>query len=142
MYKPQNLLIAYCTSVVATAVVVIASLVCVARGDSKTFDSSFSTILRTTRNLELDQLVGLLDSTAAKPLSNKHIAQTKLRLLDSRVAISDAENANDKGGAPPRPVFVVVKRSDAFVSQEPGVTERETRMADVDSLLVTDEDSQ
>lgn len=124
----------------ATAVVVIASLVCVARADSKTFDSSFSTILRTTRNLELDELVGLLDSTAAKPLSNNHIAQTKLRLLDRRVAISDAENVNDKGGASPRPVFVVVKRSDAFASQGSGLTKCEMRTADVDSLLVVDED--
>lgn len=55
----------------------IIGLVCIA-ASSKSYKSNFSTILRTTRNEELDAVVTRGETTGAEPLST-HLGKTKLR---------------------------------------------------------------
>lgn len=142
-YQPRNLLIAYCVSVGATTVIVIASIISVARSKSIIFDSSFSTVLRTTRNPELDALVASSGSPGAAPLT-KHLAKTKLRLLDRKPVTNDGECENDEDGSALRTFFIVVRvyepSGDSYDSAEQSVAyrARERRIADVDSLLTVD----
>lgn len=142
-YQPRNLLIAYCVSVGATTVVVIASIISITRSKSNICDTSFSTVLRTTRNPELDALIVSSGSPGAAPLT-KHLAKTKLRLLDSKPVTNDGENENNEDGSALRTYFMVVRvnepsgDSDSLAEQSVAYRTRERRMADVDSLLTVD----
>ncbi|KAK7419752.1 hypothetical protein QQX98_003124 [Neonectria punicea] len=75
-YKPRNLLIAYGISVFITVVVVLVGFICIWLS-SLSFGSSFSTILRTTRNPELDALLNDDGNSGAEPLP-KYLAKRKL----------------------------------------------------------------
>ncbi|KPM43804.1 hypothetical protein AK830_g2725 [Neonectria ditissima] len=75
-YKPRNLVIAYGVSVFITIVVVMVGFACI-WVSSLSFGSSFSTILRTTRNPELDALLCDDGNSGAEPLP-RHLAKRKL----------------------------------------------------------------
>lgn len=145
LYRPQNLLIAYCSSMVATVLVVLVGLFCIAAADSKTFDTLFSTVLRTTRNPELDEVVALSDSTGEKPLSTD-LAKTRLRLRDNGRDTSDGKIMNDPHGKGLRTYFMLANDSDnlnqcSAALTEPDFERPEIGMTDVDSSLLPDEDS-
>lgn len=129
-----------------TAVVVVASLISIARAKARTFDSSFSTILRTTRNPELDVLVASTGSSCTAPLA-KQLAETKLRLVDAEATHEDFDSINDEDDLAPRTFFMVVRKgeskSDADDPVEQNVKhhKQKMRLTDVDSLLIVDEDS-
>lgn len=127
----------------------VASVISVARSKSKTFDSSFSTVLRTTRNPELDALVASSGSEGAIALA-KHLANTKLRLQDSQLITADVVSAKEEDGSATRTFFVVVKDNetahpaDDLAEQSVGGFEGKRCLvdsADVDSLLVLEEES-
>lgn len=142
-YQPRNLLIAYCVSVGATTFIVMASIISITRSKSNIFDSSFSTVLRTTRNPELDALVASSGSSGAAPLA-QHLAKTKLRLLDSKPVTVDGESENEEDGSALRTFFMLVRvneasgDSDSLAEHSVAYRTRERRMADVDSLLTVD----
>lgn len=129
-----------------TAVIVVASVIGIARSKSKIFDSSFSTVLGTTRNPELDALVASSGSSGVTALA-KHLANTKLRLLDSQPMVDDVVNGKDEHGSAPRTFFIVVKgnepgrHGDDLAEQSVGYHKGEMRPADMDSLLVVEEES-
>ncbi|KAL7941455.1 hypothetical protein V8C42DRAFT_335183 [Trichoderma barbatum] len=75
-YNPRNLYAAYGTGIFATLAVVIVGLAFIG-ASSHSYRSSFSTILRTTRNKELDILVPHGETNGAEPLS-KPLAKTNL----------------------------------------------------------------
>lgn len=142
VYKPRNLLIAYCSSIAVTAILVLVGLVCIARANSNTFDTSFSTILRTTRNPELDALVVPSASTGAKPLP-KDLSIVKLRLLDQHKATGGAASGREEDEAGVT-CFKVDDSGESVQGQEPaeGHSEQsEMGLADLDSLLMLDERS-
>lgn len=68
---------------VATAISVAVGLTCIIKAPSAAFGNSFSTILRTTRNPELDGLISSAETSGAEPLP-RQLANTKLRLLKGR----------------------------------------------------------
>ncbi|KAH6990545.1 hypothetical protein BKA56DRAFT_210142 [Ilyonectria sp. MPI-CAGE-AT-0026] len=76
VYKPRNLAIAYGISASLTFSVVVIGFVCI-WVSSLSFGSSFSTILRTTRNPELDTLLENDENRGAEPLP-RGIARSKL----------------------------------------------------------------
>lgn len=76
-YKPRNLFIAYGVGILITFAIVIAGVFC-RRAISLCFGTSFSAILRTTRNTELDSLVLQDDVGNVGPLS-KQLEETILR---------------------------------------------------------------
>lgn len=80
VYRPRNLLISYISGVAATTVCVAVGFACISKASSEAFGTSFSTILRTTRNPELDGLVPAAETSGAEPLS-KGLAAIKLRLV-------------------------------------------------------------
>ncbi|KAH7173160.1 uncharacterized protein B0J16DRAFT_405450 [Fusarium flagelliforme] len=77
-YEPRNLIIAYGVGFLLTLVIVIFGLLCI-RPASASYGSSFSTILRTTRNPDLDTVVPTAETTGAEPLS-KHLGNIRLLL--------------------------------------------------------------
>ncbi|KAL7814198.1 hypothetical protein V8C44DRAFT_326045 [Trichoderma aethiopicum] len=101
-YNPRNLYIAYGTGMFATLAVVAVGLACIG-ASSNAYKASFSTILRTTRNEELDLLVPPGETSGAEPLS-KDLAKTKLSFRHHPPA-PGADSASTKGPA----AFVVVK---------------------------------
>lgn len=126
-----------------TSVVVVASVINVARSKSKTFDSSFSTVLRTTRDPEL--------SVSERSIAlAKHLANTRLRLQDSQLITADVVSAKEEDGSAIRTFFIVVKDNetahhpDDLAEQSVGDYEGKMGLvdsADVDSLLVLEEES-
>lgn len=143
VYKPRNLLIAYCSSIAVTAILVIVGLVCIARANSDTFDTSFSTILRTTRNPELDALVVASASTGAKPLP-KDLSDIKLRLLDRHKTTGGGASGREEDEAGLRTCFIVDDSGESVQGQQPTenhVEQSEVSLANVDSLLMRDERS-
>lgn len=97
-YNPRNLYAAYGTGIFATFAVVIVGLACIG-ASSTSYRSSFSTILRTTRNEELDMLVPRGETSGAERLSN--------RLAKSNLSFQYHANSSfdDKTSA----AFMVVK---------------------------------
>lgn len=98
IYKSRILLISYISGVAATAICVAVGLVCISKASSAAFGTSFSTIVRTTRNPELDRLVSPAETSGAEPLS-KELAAIKLRLVQGKKPIfqdrSDSEGEVD-----------------------------------------------
>ncbi|KAF4457781.1 hypothetical protein F53441_354 [Fusarium austroafricanum] len=77
-YEPRNLFIAYGTGIVFTAFIVTGGLLCI-KSASASYANSFSTILRTTRNRDLDTVIPAAETTGAEPLS-KHLGNVRLVL--------------------------------------------------------------
>lgn len=69
VYRPRDLLISYISGVTATAVCVVVGFACISKASSEAFGTSFSTILRTTRNPQLDNLVSPAETSGSEPLS-------------------------------------------------------------------------
>ena len=75
-YQPFDLLLAYGLAILAAALcVAIGSLAILANGAS--YSSDFSTVLRTTRNSQLNSFVSNDETDGIDPLPN-HIAETEL----------------------------------------------------------------
>ncbi|SCO80616.1 uncharacterized protein FRV6_04829 [Fusarium oxysporum] len=77
-YEPRNLFIAYGMGVLASAIIVIVGLLCI-KSASASYATTFSTILRTTRNPDIDTIVPAAETSGAEPLS-KHLGDTSLVL--------------------------------------------------------------
>ena len=77
-YEPRNLFIAYGIGLLFSLIVVMFGLLCI-KSASASYTNSFSTILRTTRNPELDAIVPSAESSGAEPLS-KHLSNVRLVL--------------------------------------------------------------
>ncbi|KAF4950753.1 hypothetical protein FSARC_13097 [Fusarium sarcochroum] len=77
-YAPRNLFIAYGSGLLVAAIVVAFGLVCI-KSSSASYGNSFSTILRTTRNPDLDTMVPAAETSGAEPLSN-HLGNSRLVL--------------------------------------------------------------
>ncbi|ENH65708.1 hypothetical protein FOC1_g10001681 [Fusarium oxysporum f. sp. cubense race 1] len=77
-YEPRNLFIAYGMGVLASAIIVIVGLLCI-KSASASYATTFSTILRTTRNPDIDAIVPAAETSGAEPLS-KHLGDTRLVL--------------------------------------------------------------
>ncbi|KAJ4115368.1 hypothetical protein NW768_011220 [Fusarium equiseti] len=77
-YEPRNLFIAYGIGLLFSLIVVIFGLLCI-KSASASYTNSFSTILRTTRNPELDAVVPSAETSGAEPLS-KHLSNVRLVL--------------------------------------------------------------
>jgi hypothetical protein len=88
-YAPRNLIIAYGSAAIIAVAFVLVGYVCIWSA-SNSFGTSFSTILRTTRNPELDALVPCAETSGAEPLS-KHLEKTKLLLRRHRGDMGDVE---------------------------------------------------
>ncbi|KAH7155246.1 hypothetical protein B0J13DRAFT_582323 [Dactylonectria estremocensis] len=107
IYKPRNLFIAYGISVGLTFSVVVIGFICI-WVSSLSFGSSFSTILRTTRNPELDSLLRNDENRGAEPLP-KGIAKSKLGFQHLT-----CENGLKSGG-----IFIVPGKGDAAEQRNP-----------------------
>ncbi|KAK1256362.1 hypothetical protein MKX07_008621 [Trichoderma sp. CBMAI-0711] len=103
-YNPRNLYIAYGTGIFVTLAVVIVGLACIG-ASSNAYKSSFSTILRTTRNEELDLLVPAGETSGAEPLS-KDLAETNLSFRHHAPPPGGGANSSSTKGPA---AFVVVK---------------------------------
>lgn len=90
IYRPRNLLISYISGVTATAMCVVVGFVCISKASSEAFGTSFSTIMRTTRNPDLDRLLPPAETSGAEPLS-KELATIKLRLLRGKNPLLHAQ---------------------------------------------------
>ncbi|PTD02245.1 hypothetical protein FCULG_00012106 [Fusarium culmorum] len=77
-YEPRNLLAAYGVGLLLAWAIVIVGLLCI-KSASASYGSSFSTILRTTRNPDIDKIVPAAETTGAEPLS-KHLSNVRLVL--------------------------------------------------------------
>ncbi|KAF5253985.1 hypothetical protein FANTH_1167 [Fusarium anthophilum] len=77
-YEPRNLFIAYGLGLLASAVIVIIGLLCI-KSASASYAATFSTILRTTRNPDIDTIVPTAETSGAEPLS-KQLGDTRLVL--------------------------------------------------------------
>ncbi|KAF4501988.1 hypothetical protein FAGAP_1779 [Fusarium agapanthi] len=77
-YEPRNLFIAYGLGLLASAVIVIVGLLCI-KSASASYAAAFSTILRTTRNPDIDTIVPAAETSGAEPLS-KQLGDTRLLL--------------------------------------------------------------
>lgn len=84
VYSPPNLNIAYGASIFTTVIIVAIGLFCIAEV-SQSYGISFSTVLRTTRNAELDRLVDANETNSAEPLSER-LAKTRLKFWACRLA--------------------------------------------------------
>lgn len=80
VYRSRNLLVSYISGVVATTACVLVGFLCISKATSTAFSASFSTIMRTTRNPDLDALVSPAESSGAEPLG-KDLAAIKLKLV-------------------------------------------------------------
>ncbi|KAL1863854.1 hypothetical protein Daus18300_008003 [Diaporthe australafricana] len=136
VYAPRNLVIAYGSCVAVTADVALVGLICISRSDFDTLDTSISTILRTTRNPELDALVAPSGSMRTKPFS-----AAKLKLTDGRGTTGDGESGKDEDKARPGMCFTVADAGEAVQTKHDlaeGTGERAQTSA-ADSLLTPHE---
>jgi len=78
VYSPAHLLAAYGASIFVTGTVVLVGLFCI-WSSSEAFAASFSSILRTTRNPQLDAIVQAKETQATVPIS-KRLGKVKLFL--------------------------------------------------------------
>ncbi|EWG50755.1 hypothetical protein FVEG_09890 [Fusarium verticillioides 7600] len=77
-YEPRNLFIAYGLGLLASLIIVIIGLLCI-KSASASYAATFSTILRTTRNPDIDTIVPVAETSGAEPLS-KQLGDTRLVL--------------------------------------------------------------
>ncbi|KAM0229609.1 hypothetical protein ACHAPO_009873 [Fusarium lateritium] len=77
-YEPRNLFIAYGIGILFSMIIVIYGLLCI-KSASASYANSFSTILRTTRNPDLDAVVPTAETSGAEPLA-KNIGKIRLKL--------------------------------------------------------------
>ncbi|CEI63337.1 hypothetical protein FVEN_g132 [Fusarium venenatum] len=77
-YEPRNLFIAYGIGILFSMIIVIYGLLCI-KSASASYANSFSTILRTTRNPDLDTVIPTAETSGAEPLS-KNIGNIRLML--------------------------------------------------------------
>lgn len=91
VYRPHNLLISYISGVVITAIYMLVGFIYISKASSEAFNTSFSTIMRTTRNPELDKLIPPTKTRSAEPLS-KGIASIKLRAFSREEAAITGPN--------------------------------------------------
>ncbi|KAM0540054.1 hypothetical protein ACHAO7_011567 [Fusarium culmorum] len=77
-YEPRNLFIAYGIGILFSFIVVIYGLLCI-KSSSESYTNSFSTILRTTRNPDLDTVIPAAETSGAEPLS-KNLGNVRLTL--------------------------------------------------------------
>lgn len=80
VYHAKNLLIAYIGGISVSAILVGAGFYCIKDASSESFGSSFSTIVRTTRNSQLDEIVPAAATSGAQPLP-KQLATTEVILV-------------------------------------------------------------
>lgn len=78
VYSPRNLILAYGIAILFTLVGVILGFWCLSVNGGS-YSNSFSTVLRTTRNSQLDTLVRTSETTGADPLPH-HLGRTKVSL--------------------------------------------------------------
>ncbi|QPC69321.1 hypothetical protein HYE68_000073 [Fusarium pseudograminearum] len=92
-YEPRNLLVAYGVGLFLAWAIVIVGLLCI-KSASASYGSSFSTILRTTRNPDIDKIVPVAETTGAEPLP-KHLSNVRLvlRRQEGRPESGDEEKA-------------------------------------------------
>jgi len=120
-YSPRNLFIAYGLGILTATVIVVVGLICIwTSGNS--FGSSFSTILRTTRNTDLDAIVPARETQGAFPMS-KQLGETKL-ILQRQVC--DAEM---------RTAFAVLSAPEDRGEEMKGLKPTAKRRMSFDSLL-------
>jgi hypothetical protein len=74
----KNAFIAYRLGVLASAIIASIGLICI-KSASACYETSFSTILRTTRNPDLDTIIPTAETSGAEPLS-KHLGNIRLVL--------------------------------------------------------------
>ncbi|KAL1847676.1 hypothetical protein Daus18300_013882 [Diaporthe australafricana] len=126
---------------------IIVGLFCIATADSRTFDTLFSTVLRTTRDAELNAAVTPSESAGDRPLS-KNLARTRLRLLNYARVTGEDKNGSDvcarRAGVGTS--FMVVNGGGSLdqcseASAQQDVEQAAMSMTDVDSLLLPDEGS-
>ncbi|KAL6918538.1 hypothetical protein FSST1_010033 [Fusarium sambucinum] len=77
-YEPRNLFIAYGIGLLLSFAIVLVGLLCI-KSASASYESRFSTIVRTTRNPELDTVVPAAETTGVEPLS-KYLSNVRLVL--------------------------------------------------------------
>lgn len=77
-YSTRNLAVAYGLSVASTLAIVVAGLLCIHAAEG-TFSMSFSTVLRTTRGPQLDDLVRASEAHGKDPLPSR-LAKTEISL--------------------------------------------------------------
>lgn len=80
VYHAKNLLIAYISGIFMSVVLVATGFYCIKDASLKSFGSSFSTIVRTTRNSELDDIIPAAATSGAQPLP-KSLAVTEMMLV-------------------------------------------------------------
>ncbi|CAG7558758.1 unnamed protein product [Fusarium equiseti] len=137
-YEPRNLFIAYGIGILFSLIVVIFGLLCIISA-SASYTSSFSTILRTTRNPELDAVVPSAETSGAEPLS-KHLSNVRLVLR---------RQGNGLEGGDDQSTFFAVdtKPDDVKEAREERPTEsllkadREHQQSDIDEASTTRESS-
>ncbi|KAE9381012.1 hypothetical protein N431DRAFT_363157 [Stipitochalara longipes BDJ] len=123
VYNRRNLFIAYGLGILISITLVIVGLICIwASGDS--FGASFSAILRTTRNVQLDAIVPAKETHGTFPMS-KELGSTKL-ILRKQVCEEGMRTA-----------FIVVGAAVAPENKVEGMelTKRAARRMSFDSLL-------
>ena len=133
-YEPRNLFIAYGIGLLFSLIVVMFGLLCI-KSASASYTNSFSTILRTTRNPELDAVVPSAESSGAEPLS-KHLSHVRLVLRRKGHSL--------EGGGDSATFFAVDSKSnDMKQSREEPPTQsllnpgKVNRHSDVDELSTT-----
>ncbi|KAI6775993.1 hypothetical protein HG530_002751 [Fusarium avenaceum] len=77
-YESRNLFIAYGIGILFSSMVVVYGLLCI-KSASASYANSFSTILRTTRNPDLDAVIPATETSGAEPLS-KNLGNVRLVL--------------------------------------------------------------
>ena len=99
-YSSRNLIISYGIGISVDIIIVAVGILCIwTSGNS--FGASFSTILRTTRNIQLDAVVQARETEGAFPLS-KQLGSTKLilrRYEDTRTAFAVIETHHPSDAA-------------------------------------------
>lgn len=148
VYRPRNLLISYISGVAATAICVAVGFICISKASSAAFSTSFSTIMRTTRNPELDRLVPPAETSGAEPLS-KALAAIKLRIVRRKIPLSQDEGYtevdvdNQTTGGLDWSCFAIPEEAhdleSAPSSKMSRVAKRPASEIDIDSLLMPDE---
>lgn len=133
-YEPRNLFIAYGIGLLFSLIVVMFGLLCI-KSASASYTNTFSTILRTTRNPELDAVVPSAETTGAEPLS-KHLSNVRLVLR---------RQGNGLGGGDDQATFFAVdtKPDDVKEAREEPPTEsllkpdRTHQNSDTDEISTT-----
>lgn len=117
-YGPRNLLLAYGAGIIVSTVLVALGLVSI-RASSASYGSSFSTILRTTRSPDFNDIVSAATTSGAEPLPRQL----------GVVKISFRGGAKNSGGM--ETGFTVVEAGKHIVRSPSG----RKRALSVDSLL-------